>query len=73
MNPGQCGTSVLARTQATLVNEKLATKQDLDALESRLKGNMREMELRLTYSLTVRFGSMMVIVIGVIAALVKLL
>ena len=52
---------VLARTQATLINEKLATKQDL-----------RELELRLTYNLTIRFGSMMVVAIGVIAALVKL-
>ena len=64
---------VLARAQATLIDEKLATKQDLEALESRLKRDMREMELRLTYNLTVRFGSMMVVSIGVIAALVKLL
>ena len=60
---------VLARTQATLIDEKLATKQDLEALESRLKRDMREMELRLT----LRLGSMMVIAIGVVAALVKLL
>ncbi len=60
---------VLARTQATLIDEKLATKQDLEALESRLKRDMREMELRLT----LRLGSMMVVAIGVVAALVKLL
>ena len=64
---------VLARTQATLIDEKLATKQDLEALESRLKRDMREMELRLTYNLTLRVGSMMVIAIGVVVALVKLL
>ncbi len=49
---------VLARSQATLINETLATKQDL-----------KELELRLT----IRLGSMMVIAIGVVAALVKLL
>ena len=59
----------LARNQATPVDEKLATKQDLEALASRLKRDMREMELRLT----LRLGSMMVVAIGVVAALVKLL
>ena len=57
---------VLARSQATLINEKLVTKQDL-------KQELRELELRLTYNLTIRFGSMMVIAIGIIAALVKML
>ena len=49
---------VLARSQATLINETLVTKQDL-----------KELELRLT----IRLGSMMVVAIGVVAALVKLL
>ena len=49
---------VLARSQATMINETLATKQDL-----------KELELRLTK----RLGSMMVVAIGVVAALVKLL
>lgn len=49
---------VLARSQATLINETLATKQIL-----------KELELRLT----IRLGSMMVVAIGVVAALVKLL
>ena len=49
---------VLARWQATLINETLATKQDL-----------KELELRLT----IRLGSMMVVAIGAVAALVKLL
>ena len=57
---------VLARSQATLINEKLVTKQDL-------KQELRELESRLTYNLTIRFGSMMVIAIGIIAALVKML
>ena len=49
---------VLARSQATLIDEKPATRQDL-----------KELELRLT----IRLGSMMVVAIGVVAALVKLL
>jgi hypothetical protein len=49
---------VLARSQAILIEEKLATKRDL-----------RELELRLT----LRLGSMMVVAIGIVAALVKLL
>ena len=49
---------VLARSQATLIDEKLATKQDL-----------KELELRLT----IRLGSMMVVAVGAVAALVKLL
>ena len=57
---------VLSRSQVTLINEKLATKQDL-------KQELRELELRLTYNLTIRFGSMTVVAIGVVAALVKLL
>ena len=53
---------VLARSQAMLIDEKLATKRDL-----------KELELRLKHDLTVRLGSMMVVAIGVVAALVKLL
>ena len=60
---------VLARSQATLIDEKLATKQDFKDLEVRLRRDMKELELRLTK----RLGSMMVVAIGVVAALVKLL
>ena len=60
---------VLARSQATLIDEKLATKQDLKELEACLRRDMKELELRLT----IRLGSMMVVAIGVVAALVKLL
>ena len=60
---------VLARSQATLIDEKLATKQDLKELEARLCRDMKELELRLT----LRLGSMMVVAICVVAALVKLL
>ena len=60
---------VLARSQATLIDEKLVTKQDLKELEARLRHDMKELELRLT----IRLGSMMVVAVGVVAALVKLL
>lgn len=60
---------VLARSQATLIDEKLATKQDLKELEACLRHDMKELELRLT----IRLGSMMVVGIGVVTALVKLL
>ena len=49
---------VLARTHAKLIDEKLATKQDL-----------KELELRLT----LRLGSMMVVAVGAVAALSTLL
>ena len=75
---------VLARSQTTLIDEKLATKQDLKELEARLTRDikeledrltrdMRELELRLKHDLTLRLGSMMVVAVGVVAALVKLL
>ena len=64
---------VLARSQAKLINEQLATKQDLVGLEERLRRDMKELELRLKHDLTVRLGSMMVIAVGVVAVLVKLL
>ena len=64
---------VLANSQAKLIDEKLATKQDLKDLEERLRRDMKELELRLKHDLTVRLGSMMVIAVGVVAALVKLL
>ena len=53
---------VLARSQAMLIDEKLATKRDL-----------KELELRLKHDLTLRLGSMMVVAIGVVAVLVRLL
>ena len=63
---------VLAQSQAKLNDEKLATKQDLKDLEERLRRGMRELELPLKHDLTVRLGSMMVIAVGAVAALVKL-
>ena len=53
---------VLARSQATLIDEKLTTKR-----------NLKEPELRLRHDLTLRLGSMMVVATGAVAVLVKLL
>jgi len=69
---------------AEIIDEKLATKQDLKELEISLKRDMKEMEvglrhdmkemeLRLKHDLTFRFGSMIAASIVIIAALVKLL
>ena len=60
---------VLARSQTTLIDEKLATKEDLKKLELATKRDLKELELRLRLHL----GSMIVVAIGVVAALVKLL
>lgn len=60
---------VLARTHATLIDEKLATKNDLKATKDDLKRELRELELRLT----IRIGSMLAVAIGVVVTLVKLL
>ena len=49
---------VLARSQANLIDEKLATKEYLKKLERHL---------------TMRLGAMMVIAVGAVAALVELL
>jgi predicted phage-related endonuclease len=58
---------LLARSQATLIHEILATKQDLKELEDRLRRDLKELELRLKHDLTIRLGSMMVVAIGVVA------
>ena len=49
---------VLACSQASLLDEHIATKSDLRELE---------------YRLTIRLGTMMVVAIGMVATLVKLL
>ena len=60
---------MLARSQAGLIDERLATRQDMEELEISLRREMKELELRLT----IRLGSMMVAAVGVVAVLVKLL
>ena len=60
---------VQAETFAEIIDEKLATKQDLKELEISLKRDMKELEM----SLTIRLGSMMAASIAIVAVLVKLL
>ena len=60
---------VLARSQAALIDDNLATKQDLKEMEPAARQDLKELELRLT----IRLGSMMVVAVGVVAASVKLL
>ena len=60
---------VLARSQAALIDDNLATKQDLKEMEPAARQDLKELELRLT----IRLGSMIVVAVGVVAALVKLL
>lgn len=58
-----------AETFSEIIEERLATKQDLKELEISLKRDMKELELRLT----LRLGGMMAASIAMVAALVKLL
>ena len=65
-----------AEALAEIVDERLATKQDILALkrdikelESNLKRDMKELDMRLT----TRLGTIMAISIAVVATLVKLL
>ena len=53
---------VLAHSQSALIDEKLATKRDL-----------QELELRLKHDLTLRLGSMTVAAVGVVAILGRIL
>ena len=75
---------VLARSQATLIDEELATKRDLEVLELAMKRDLeahalatkrdlRELELRLKDDLTLRLGSMTVAAVGVVAILARFL
>lgn len=52
-----------------IIEDKLATKQDLIEMELRFDTKLRELE----YRLTIRLGGMMAASIAMVAALVKLL
>ena len=63
---------VLVATFAEGISENLATKEDVAALRSEmagLRGQMRELEQRMT----VRLGAMIAAAVGIIVALDKLL
>ncbi|MBF0132271.1 MAG: DUF1640 domain-containing protein [Magnetococcales bacterium] len=59
---------ILAETHTELIEERLATKRDLKELETNLRHEMKEMEMRLL----IRLGGMMAASIAIVAALVKL-
>lgn len=60
---------VFAEQQARLIEDKLATKNDLVELESNLRRDMKELE----YRIIIKLGGLIAFSIGVVAALVKLL
>ena len=60
---------VQAEALAKIIDQRLATKQDILALQR----DMKEMELRLKHDLTLRLGAMMAASIAIVAALVQLL
>ncbi len=59
---------VQAKALARIVDERLATKQDIALLQRDIK----ELEERLTYRLTLRMGTMLAASVAAITALVKL-
>ena len=50
------------------LEERLATKQDIENLQHEIK----ELELRLKHDLTVRMGAMAAAIIAILAAIIKL-
>ena len=67
---------VQAEALAQIIDERLATKQDIIALKrdiNEVKRDIKEMELRLRHDLTIRLGAMLAAGIAIVAALVKLL
>ncbi len=58
-----------AETLVTLIEDRLATKQDLYELERSLKRDLKELEMRLL----IRMGGLMVLAVTLVSALVKLL
>lgn len=74
----------LAKAVAAIVDERLVTKQDLQAMEVALRRDIKEleistkhdvqaMELRLKHDLTLRLGAMLAAAVAIVAVLVKLL
>ncbi|MHB1590540.1 MAG: hypothetical protein ACYCTW_03275 [Sulfuricella sp.] len=67
---------VFANEQATLIEDRLATKHDILLLEKDIKeieANLRRDLRELEYRLTIKLGTLMVVAVGVVTTLVKLL
>ena len=58
-----------AEALAEIVENRLATKQDIEGL----KRDIKELEIRLRHDLTIRLGGMLFAGIAIVATLVKLL
>ena len=58
-----------AETLIALVEDRLATKQDLKILETMLERDLKELEMRLV----IRLGTLLAVTIGAVATLVKIL
>ena len=66
----------LAQAQVELIEERVATKRDLKELEASLKRDMKDLEMRmkeLEMRMTLKMGSMLVVAVIVLTALVKVL
>jgi cell division protein ZapA (FtsZ GTPase activity inhibitor) len=63
---------IVANTTREVVDERLVTKEHLDARIRELDAKLRELEYRLQYNLTIRLGAMMAASIAIVAALVRL-
>jgi len=71
---------VFAEEQARLIEDRLATKNDLIDLEAALRRDMKELETSLKrdmkdleYRIVIKLGALMAFAIGAVATLVKLL
>lgn len=71
---------VFAEEQARLIEDKLATKNDLIELELNLRRDIKELESNLhrdmkelEYRIVIKLGALIAFSIGVVATLVKLL
>jgi len=67
--PPQQAEAISAAVRDSHEMADLATKRDISELRQELKADFRELELRMT----IKLGSMLVVAVGVIAAVVKLL
>jgi hypothetical protein len=60
--------SFQAREMAKVIDEKLATKKDLKALEIAVRNDIKELELRLI----IKMGAMVTVITGLMTTLIKL-
>lgn len=71
---------IQANAFSQLIENKLATKHDINRLENRMdhlechvENRLKEFEERITYKLTVRCGGMMAASVTLLAVLIKIL